>query len=155
MLTSGLVVASMVLPATVASASLAKAKPKVSTNFPCLSASKLNSLSGGSYGAATKAPGFANGAGTCTYLSSTSGSTFVIGHAPFTKSKLIDVANNDSAHKDKMTIVKGVGQKALYGTGKFDIFFVLKGKEVWDFVDSTNKAKLKEFKAVAGAVVPK
>jgi hypothetical protein len=99
-------VVTLALPASAAVASVDKAK--VSTGFTCLSTATLNFATGGTYLAPTKAPGFANGAGSCSYKSSVNGSLFQIDHAPLDKTNFKkDVQAEDK--KDKLISISYVG----------------------------------------------
>ncbi len=134
---------------TAASASIAKAK-----GFPCIAQSAVEFATGNTtYGAPKAGPGYVATAGTCTYSSATTKS-FVIARAPLGKSKFAaDVKLGTKG--DKLKSVSGVGKAASYGTGKSDIFFVSQGGNVYEFLDNSGKASLKQLEAVAKVVLPK
>jgi hypothetical protein len=144
-------VATLAVPASAAVASVEKAK--VATNFTCLATATLDFATGGTYLAPTKAPGFANGAGTCSYKSSANGSVFQIDHAPLDKTNFKkDVVAEDK--KDKLISIKGVGSSAYYGKGKLDAVFVSKGGKVYEDTDGSGKATEQQLVAVIKAVLP-
>lgn len=132
---------------TVASASIDKAQ-----GFPCVAKTVVSFATGVVYSGPKKGAGFTASAGTCTYTSPTK-KTFVIARAPLGKSKFSKDAKL-SGGKDKLTSEPGIGKAALYGTGKSDIFFVDQGGNVYEFLDNSGAATLKQLEAVAKVVVP-
>jgi uncharacterized protein with beta-barrel porin domain len=133
---------------SVASASIDKAK-----SFTCISQSAVEFATGNTYAAPKLGPGYVAGAGTCTYTSAKVKS-FLIARAPLGKSKFSKDVKLD-AGKDKLTSVSGLGKSATYATGKLDVLFVSQGGNVYEFLDDSGKATLKQLSAVAKVVVPK
>jgi len=133
---------------SVASASINKSK-----SFTCITQTAVEFATGNTYSAPSAGPGYVAGAGTCTYTSAKVKS-FVIARAPLGKSKFAKDVKLD-AGKDKLTSVSGLGKGATYGTGKLDILFVNQGGNVYEFLDHSGKATLKQLSAVAKVVLPK
>jgi hypothetical protein len=140
---------SLVLPSTAFSINY-HAKPKSST---CLTGAKLSGATKATWPKPKISAGLSPGQKLCTYLSSSSGATFLISHEALDGSSMKELAK-DSFASDHFTSVSGIGKAAIHGAGGFDILLVQQGSEVYEFLDNSGASSVNELKAVAKLVVP-
>lgn len=144
---------SLVVPSTAFSAGY-HAKSKHSTkSSTCLTGAKLSAATKATWPNPKSSAGLSPGQKLCTYLSASSGATFLISHEALDGSSLKGLGK-DSFASDHFTSVSGIGKAAIHGAGGFDILLVQQGSEVYEFLDNSGASSVNELKTVAKLVVP-
>ena len=146
------VVVAWVLPTAFLASSAAASKH--STKSPtCISGAKLSAATKATWPNAKVGPGLSPGQKICTYLSASSGETFLISHEALDGSTMNQLAK-DSYAGDHFSSVSGVGKAALHGKGGFDVLLVQVGSTLYEFQDNSGAATVSELKAVTKLVLP-
>jgi hypothetical protein len=139
------------LPATPGAASGHKGKGSSGT---CLSATKLSSTVGATWSGPTVSAGLSPGQKLCTYMSSSTGATFLISHEALDGSTVKSLAR-ESFSGTRLVSVTVDGDKGLKGGHPgFDILLVQKGSQVYEFLDNSGVASTAQLESVAKLVLP-
>ena len=119
----------------------------------CISGAKLSAATKATWPNAKVGPGLSPGQKICTYLSASSGETFLISHEALNGSTMNQLAK-DSYAGDHFSSVSGVGKAALHGKGGFDVLLVQVGSTLYEFQENSGAATVSELKAVTKMVLP-
>ena len=146
------VLVALALPTGASASHHAKAK-KTTKATTCLSATALSAATKATWPAPTIMPSFYPGVKVCTYLSASTGATFVINHEPLDGSSLKEIALSSYGNVHR-TSVPGIGKAAIRVTGGLDVLLVEQGSNAYVFVDNSGASSLAQLKAVAKLVIP-
>jgi hypothetical protein len=144
---------SLVVPSTAFSVSYHAKSKHTTKSSTCLTGAKLSAAVKATWPNPKVSAGLSPGQKLCTYLSPSSGETFLISHEALDGSSLKELLK-DSFGSGHFTSVSGIGKAAIHGAGGVDILLVQQGSEVYEFLDNSGASSVNELKAVAKLVVP-
>lgn len=144
---------SLVAPSTAFSVSYHAKSKHTTKSSTCLTGAKLSAATKATWPKPKISAGLSPGQKLCTYLSASSGATFLISHEALDGSSLKELLK-ETFGSVPFTSVSGIGKAAIHGGGGVDILLVQQGSEVYEFLDNSGASSVNELKAVAKLVVP-